>query len=302
MPHIVQFLHPGKEAEPLKPNDLTIEWNNHLEHRRKFIVSEGRSLDCNNHLIENKLAFWDEWEAQSKIKVINKGNKGAPRYFNFPFLDISVPKRFHTTDPFVFGERFRYFICRQQACFNLLPNLSPGSIILFGSNINRHFCLDTLFVVSEIKMHYTLYDIKLFASQLNKDAFYYAGIEPVMFNAKCVEEKNEEGGCLKFPDLKLTCYQAVSYDEKESYNGIFSFAPCKYYEEENPIKSVFVQPEINLEFISPTMTRGIKAIEVSYDKVQAYWSNIVEQIRNSNLGLGVRFKMPPFVKNYRATL
>ena len=52
----------------------------------------------------------------------------------------------HNTDPFVFGECFRYSNCRQTHCEDL-RKLAPGSVILFGSNLGGAFVLDTVFVV-----------------------------------------------------------------------------------------------------------------------------------------------------------
>lgn len=52
------------------------------------------------------------------------------------------------TDPFVFGERFRYGNC-QQPSSTTLKNLEPGSLILFASTQGGKHLLDTVFVVGD---------------------------------------------------------------------------------------------------------------------------------------------------------
>jgi hypothetical protein len=69
MPRIVQFLHTAVEATPEEEHDIIIPWNNHKDHRRKFILSEGKYV--NEGKEENgDLTFWGEWEAQSNIEEL----------------------------------------------------------------------------------------------------------------------------------------------------------------------------------------------------------------------------------------
>ena len=151
MPKIIQFLHPSQEAFPTNADDKIIQWNNYITHRRKFLLSKGEYINQDGVLKVDDLTFWGEWEPQSEIlKIINQ-NSHLPNYPNTPYLDPSVSERTHTTDPYVFGKNFKYFICRQHANRHILKSVEPGSIILFGSSINFKFCLDTLFVVSKIK-------------------------------------------------------------------------------------------------------------------------------------------------------
>ena len=74
MPRIIQFLHTAVEATPNEINDRIIPWNNHKDHRRKFILSQGRYVKDDN--AENDdLTFWGEWEAQSNIEKLRNTKK-----------------------------------------------------------------------------------------------------------------------------------------------------------------------------------------------------------------------------------
>lgn len=138
MPKIIQFLHTAQEATPINESDNIIPWNNNDTHRRKFILSEGKYVVSNDEQVERALVFWGEWEAQSEIERINIGNLNPPNYLNRPFINPTFPNRTHNTDPYVFGENFRYIICKQGYFHNVLTNLEPSSIILFGSSINKN--------------------------------------------------------------------------------------------------------------------------------------------------------------------
>ena len=62
MPSIVQFFHPGQEHEI--ENGRIKDWNNKLEHYRKYLISKGNYIENNEEKREN-LLFWGEWEPTS---------------------------------------------------------------------------------------------------------------------------------------------------------------------------------------------------------------------------------------------
>jgi hypothetical protein len=294
MPKIIQFLHPNTEAEPIHPNDKIIPWNNNKTHRRKYLVSTGKYLDNNYQLVKNELAFWGEWEAQSEIIKINKSKSGAPNYFNFPFLDPSVPEKTHTTDPYVFGNNFKYFICRQSKNHHILKNLEPGSIILFGSCINFKFCLDTLFVVSKNWFNYNTSNIETHFPKNKRGRFYHTCMDPIFGSAQYNTNVDEEDNCRINKGETFVCYDGVNFEEKENYNGMYSFVPSKIYNNENPNTSIFVQPVINLDkIINHEQTMGIKSEDESDQEIKEFWNKIIEQIKNNNLLQGVYFNSPP---------
>jgi len=288
MPRIIQFLHTAVEAEPNK-NESIIHWNNNKDHRRKFILSEGKYVKDNNE--ENSdLVFWGEWEAQSKVENLKSTKEHLPKYLNLPYLDPSVSERTHNTDPYVFGQNFRYIVCKQ-GFSKILRNLEPFSLILFGSCINKKFCLDTVFLVSEEIQKYDLNNIEdIFKS---KNQYYYASVNPLYDDTNCNSNVNNEDSCKIEADEEYSFYKGVNFDEKDKYEGIYSFVPCRRYDAENGFK--FKQPEINLDFISEKQTQGLNACNrsnFSKEEIINYWNKIVKQIEQVGLLKGTKFKTP----------
>ncbi|MBK8611869.1 MAG: hypothetical protein IPL84_18545 [Chitinophagaceae bacterium] len=297
MPKIVQFLHPAEEATPLNKGDRFIPWNNHPTHRRKFLISDGNYVNRQGDLEKKQLAFWGEWEAQSEIIPINKANNNPPNYINIPYVNPSVPNRTHTTDPFVFGHSFRYIICMQRAFHNILTELESNSIILFGSSINQTFCLDTVFVVSDNQTNYNLNTISNLVPSEKRGQYYYATIYPIYGDTNCNPLVDDLESCRITIENKCTFYEGVTYHEKDTYNQMYSFAPCKIYNEDSPLGSLFSQPKIYLDFISGSQTRGIHSKDCSIKDIQMYWNSVSEQIEKQSLLKGVYFKNPELKNN-----
>jgi hypothetical protein len=142
MPSIVQFFHPGGEHgyDCRRNGKYYKEWNGG-NHKRKYIISKGNYIE-NNSLHEGRLMFWGEWEPPSLVEFLPPSIKKLPyevypEYLHYPFLppmkQIPVYQRqmCQNTDPFVFGDKFKYSICLQDS-FTGLRNLEDGSLILFG--------------------------------------------------------------------------------------------------------------------------------------------------------------------------
>ncbi len=293
MPKIIQFLHPSQEAKPSNENDSFIPWNNHDSHRRKFLISVGKYIDENGTEKENQLSFWGEWEAQSDIIKIKKSNNYSPNYFNKPYLDPRSPKKTQTTDPYVFGKRFKYFICRQRAYKNILKNLEENSIVLFGSCIHQKFCLDTAFVVSTIQKRYSRDSIEELIPSNKRGQFYFTSIVPLLEgDTYCNTDLEDEENCKIEENDSFTYYESVDFSERGSYNEMYSFVPCKSYNEHNNLSSIFTQPEIKLDFINSAQTQGITPKECSIQEIKKYWQGIVEQVESRGLLLGTYFKTP----------
>jgi hypothetical protein len=292
MPTIVQFLHTSEEAKPGNPHDTLIEWNNNDTHRRKFIVSEGRWVKPDGEEEGCKLNFWGEWEAQSNIIPIKKGNLKPPNYFNFPYLNPSITNKTHNTDPNVFGRNFKYVICKQATFHNILTHLKPNSIILFGSCINDKFCLDTVFVVSDKIVNYDLLSIERIFKE--RGIYYYASIFPIYGNTNYNLTVAKQESCrIENQNTIYTYYESVSYLERDRFNNMYSYVPCKVYEPEKWMNSLFIQPEIDLDFIKHKQTQGINSKECTIDEIISYWKEIDQQIDKKKLIKGTYFKNPP---------
>lgn len=294
MPKIIQFLHTALEASPLNDSDNFIPWNNNDSHRRKFILSNGKYINENNLAEVSDLVFWGEWEAQSLIEKINNTNQSPPNYLNKPFLNPSTPNRTHNTDPYVFGNNFRYIICKQGFFHNVLTNLEANSIILFGSSINGQFCLDTVFVVSDDKSNYTINNIEKLFPVNKRGQYYHASVNPIYDEFDYNKNALDEDFCRINDDREYTFYKAVNFDDRNNYNNIYSFVPCRLYNQPN---YAFRQPIINLDFINGNQTQGIKSKDCSVEEIVFYWNEIVKQIENKNLKRAVYFKNPEIKSN-----
>lgn len=289
MPKIIQFLHTAQEATLINELDSIIPWNNNDTHRRKFILSNGKLVNDNNEQDEKELVFWGEWEAQSEIERINNGNTNPPNFLNRPFINPAVPNRTHNTDPYVFGNNFRYIICKQGYFHNVLTNLEPNSIILFGSSINGQFCLDTVFVVSKNKSNYTINTIENLFPVNNRGQYYHASVNPIYDEFEYNKNAQNEDFCRIKDQREYSFYNSVNFEERHNYNDVYSFVPCKVYNQQN---FIFRQPPINLDFIHGSQKQGINSKDCSLVEITNYWNDIVNQIENKKLCKGTYFKTP----------
>lgn len=115
-------------------------------------------------MVHDELTFWGEWEPQSLIKRIDNPieDKSLPHVIHRPVLNLNEPRRDaqgccrQNTAPFVFYERFLYRCCKQTSKRGQtqLAHLRPGSIVLFGSRVNKLFAVDTVFVVGDFRDYF----------------------------------------------------------------------------------------------------------------------------------------------------
>lgn len=232
---------------------------------------------------EQELLFWGEWEPESVVERLDQSANGSPRWLHTPYYvrPNGYSPNGHVlqnTDPFVFGERFLYTLCRQwrQATNSptLLRDLSGGSLILFGSLKDGEFVLDTVFVVADGVLH----DSSTWANELEgrvSETYLDVTIRPTY-----------EWGTN--PELRL--YSGATYEE--SVNGMFSFVPCR--PAQAPV-ATFARPPIRLDgFVTPGLMMGFKtARDVPVEQVRELWEEVVEQVSEHDLALGTRFDLPP---------
>ncbi|MCI0689930.1 MAG: hypothetical protein L0Y54_22235, partial [Sporichthyaceae bacterium] len=148
--YVVQFPHPGPEHRPGPA--ATMQWNTGA-HARKFLHSPGRYLDGDGTAGSDQLVFWGEWEPPSRVIERWPADGGLPRYLHQPVWSRPGSRQpRQNTDPWVFGETFLFSNCRQLTPAgnpSALQRLTRGSIILFGSQLDGRFVLDTVFVVAD---------------------------------------------------------------------------------------------------------------------------------------------------------
>lgn len=157
----VLFPHPGAEHDSLWWGEHYPWTRQDQSHRRKFLRAavqladrEGRTWRLGG---ERVAAMWTEFEALTRIQAFpGPPAPGLPNAWH-EFLPVkSWPNGAHGTDPWVFGDSFRYQICKQDSV-PYLQHLDKGDVLFFGSWMKRdragrrsrtfNFFLDTAFVV-----------------------------------------------------------------------------------------------------------------------------------------------------------
>lgn len=141
--------HPSGEHRPARHAGV-MPWNTG-PHKRKYLVSEGTALVETDGPTSGEFAFWGEWESESRFQTLPVGPAGSPRYVHAPFWQQPTADTFRqNTDPYVFGDCFRYTNCNQpyRGAPSWLQRLDRRSVLLFGGSLLGHFVIDTVFVVA----------------------------------------------------------------------------------------------------------------------------------------------------------
>jgi hypothetical protein len=264
---VVQFPHPGCEHNPGMAQRQP--WNAG-NHGRKFLQSFGRYVDGNRSLGQGNVVFWGEWEAPSYY-IIPKSWERAdalPRFLHRPVWERPTPnERRLNTDPWVFGDSFRYSNCRQLTR-SALQRLTPGSLILFGSTIDAQFVIDTVFVV--------------------KDSCPFSPRRPPetdeAFRVCTVESLLTTGN----RDDPFTLYRGAAYEDR--FNDMYSFVPCRLADADD---MRFARPCISLGgYVNPKNWRAACLTPCSQADVRRQWENVRKQVVDAGCLLGVWFATP----------
>ena len=280
----VQFIHPGLEHEP--DSAIGRSWNVEL-HRRKFLKQSGRSLSSlDAPPAASKLVFWGEYEPPTaRVKSFANTLPDGPR-----FLFAPAPVAFHpndpplmNTDPFVFGDRFFYSICKQnnKRGPTAMQRLARGSVILFGSGQHRsQFAVDTVFVVAD----YVDWDLSKYREQL-KDVvppeYFHSTLEPIAYEMQVRDLS---------PSQTFRLYRGATAEKP--YEGMFSFFPCL------PAKAGeaqgFARPVLRRAgIITDNLTQGQRLNpQPDVASVRALWKDVARQVLDQGLRLGVHADLP----------
>lgn len=276
---IIQFLHPGSEHR-VGPNGRT-PWNAGA-HRRKFIKAHGRILDdLTGAIREGQLVCWAEWEAPSTLIKRFEQKTDHPRAVVEPRFSGSIPieGKIQNTDPYIFGDQFLYTYCKQvqSARWNstVLANLAPGTLVLFGSHLGGRFVLDTAFVVGDFITHSREdWERKL----ANKVSTVYRSVTLEPMYADSIPA-----------GVMFRLYRGATLERPA--NGIFSFVPCLPVND-GSIPS-FARPTICLDgIITPRLTQQWKTTHLDHSAIAEVWSEVVRQVREQGLMLGVAVQEP----------
>jgi hypothetical protein len=265
----VQFPHPGPEHNPGKTHRQP--WNR-CEHRRKFLRSDGRCVACDGSIHHAPLVFWGEWEAPSYVINEWPKNGSLPRFLHDPVWEHptdSEPRQ--NTDPWVFGDCFRYSNCKQSGQ-RALRQLGPGSVIVFGSAVGSNFVVDTVFVVRDTKMLFSAKPPEI------DDAFRICTIESLLTDAECGRGA-------------FILYRGATYDEP--VNGMYSFAPCRRADSGEPR---FPRPPLSLpaRYLNPASTQSPSGAKEprSMPELCELWEKVRQQVLDAKCLLGVSFSTP----------
>jgi len=299
VPTIIQFFHPGGEHGHDKGYKNHKSWNV-TPHKRKFMSVTGDCLKDNGDLVSNQnIMLWGEWEPDSKVKEFRVywNDDKLPKYLHSPYIRYKLPepnpkscndKHWQNTDPFIFGDNFKYAICRQGAKYGgfRIYNLEPGTIIIFGSlykdkqyDICKSMKVDTVFVVSQDYIDKNKLLTMNFDTLSENDKTYFDVSFRMAFPTNADFPKENK------------IYTGVKYEEKDKYDGLFSFIPAMEKTEEMPRKG-FSRIEIDLfhptnQFITPFMTR-----HMTKEECIEYWTELKEKCLSSTGCIATHIDMP----------
>ena len=262
------------------------------DHSRRLVVHNGDYVNKEGKLVSGDLAFWTEWEACTIAAPMPKGkNETDARWFH----KVVTPSRKTgdhrvNTDPCVFGSSFKYALCQQHSKAEtrddsvVLRRLPSGSIILFGSRFlkRNEFVLDTVFVVGDIRTHYT--------EQTKKEMEVSDEYRALTLN----RFSNES--------LENTFYRGESFSSSGGAKP-YSFVPARPFVQGDArcgkrfvldLASVNTHLRTTKNEFKPTSekTQGFQRIEASSRIVNSVWREIVRQVRKQGFVLGVRFDWP----------
>lgn len=286
----VQFIHPGSEHEP--DSAAGRSWNT-AAHRRKFLLQPGRSLAAlDGKPAAGKLVFWGEYEPPTRlVKAFTNPVPDGPR-----FLFAPAPVKFHphdpplmNTDPFVFGDRFFYSICKQNSKTGptAMQRLARGSVILFGSGKGRaRFVADTVFVVADY-VDWNLSNYRETLQDVVPPEYFHSTLDPIAYEMKVRDLS---------PSQTFRLY--IGATAEKPYDGMFSFFPC--LPATDGAAHGFARPVLRRAgIITDNLTQGQRLNpQPDAAAVQALWTEVARQVLDQGLLLGVHADLPRLKNTY----
>jgi hypothetical protein len=175
--------------------------------------------------------------------------------------------------------------------------LKRGSVILFGSQKQKKFVLDTVFVVDRYydPLLENRSDINNLKNQVS-DTYIDVTLSRIL-------ENNCNKSCIK--SSKTSCTSSSGYrlyfgaTFANPVGGMFSFFPCLPYDKNR--KEGFARPEIVIPgVVNPNSNMGAKFTPESKSKMQAsikenkkLWDEVKKQVEQQDLKLGIYTDLPP---------
>jgi hypothetical protein len=280
----VQLNHPGNQ-KPFKMGEGYSLWNEKIyrewncgNHFRKFILNDGLFISDirDKEPKKSDLYFWGEWEGNSFFEPLSNPNyKSLPNGIHKPFH--SIPQNgTQNTDPYIYGEYFKYATCKQTGA---LYKLSEDSLILFGSTYPSlgKFYIDTVFVVKSFE---SAVDV------CSNSAKNYTKT----YKEQTLEQLNTEY-LGPNPSTKKKLYHGKTWFENSNY---FSFVPCKLNLELTGFERLYLNlndPVLNLSR-NATGKSFLRNCSLSSEAV---WNLITKEALSQGFVLGIKFTEPELV-------
>ena len=277
----IQLNHPGNQ-KPFKIgngykklNDkIYREWNcgNHF---RKFIMNDGLYINDIEDTDPKKsdLYFWGEWEGNSFFEPLN--NNDYRRYPNGIHKPIhSRPQNgTQNTDPYIFGDYFKYATCKQTG---LLYNLEENSLILFGSTYSSlsKFYIDTVFVIKSFERA-----IDVCSNSAENYTSTYIEQTLVQLNNEYLGPK---------PSIKKRLYHGKTWYENQNY---FSYVPSKLNSNKSGFERFYIDLNNPILKLSKNAT-GKSFLPNCHLSPEDVWKLITKEALAQGFVLGIKFTEP----------
>jgi hypothetical protein len=276
------------EASGLKP------WKpGNSRHDRKYLECWGDYVDPRTwELVRGRrIGFWGEWEPPSRVRAVASPIPDGPSFIHEPVLPGSRPEEPHqNTDPLMFGEGVLYSNCRQDR--RSLKTLDSGSVVIFGRGSYRRnaYWMDTCLVIETIES-VRLGEVE--TQEFGSDVVHDVVLWPL------VSEARASGSDLGAVDYSLYRGVAPGIDPRR---GPFSFFPAALADER---PDGFARPTLSptgpLEgLLKGNLQQGFTRQDATRDRLLEAWSEIVEQVAEAGLLLGVRAEPPTPDQSVRA--
>jgi len=297
---IVLFPHHGDEYDPKMAipagRSAHCSWNLG-EHRRRLLRSAGKYVDSNGNVLNGDLAFWSEWEAETIVtklpSVMGIHLHPMAKWIHEPQPPQPIRPYLYdgkccmNTDPCVFGDTFKYALCKQVQFHLTLQHLPAGSLIFFGAtrkdaNGTERFYLDTLFVVNSRTPY------------IGPDTAH---------KVQCSTQYRI-----------LTLNQTPAGEQLAFYRGAnqpdaaFSFTPARIYDGPNgrcrqrcpldfpvlnaKLSSLGVVYRGGSAFFNEKKKTGVSAVSVAPSVANAIWQEALTLVYQQNFLAGIRFDWP----------
>ncbi len=293
----VQLMHPGGEAK-LKRGSAAIGWNREA-HARKYMRCPGDYVSGGKP-VSGLIEFWGEWEPESEVieEWGRQPDRKPQRVWQPCYERKANYAGLQNTDPFVFGS-FLYTGCKQHTRQGAtqLRYLKRGSVLLFGSCIGDKFALDTAFVVKDYIDHNAAIYRDVLKGKV-PEGYWDATLFP-WYGEGCgspgpVADSEMPAACavIDGSDSGVRLYFGATWDDP--VEGMFSFVPCIAADGSAP-GGGFPRPNIELRgVIKQTNRQGSRLNRQSDLKsVVGLWKQVVDQVEQRGLELGVSIAMPP---------